>query len=104
MGSHFVLQQRTVAEQYILEKSLKQWIAGMEKQEKKEFVDALFEVIETAGIKDTDQLYKLTPVRLMGLMKAIDELPEKKRETLSETIRKLADEVGKTKKNGRNKT
>lgn len=104
MGSHFVYSKGLSQSSIFWNETLKQWIAGMEKQEKKEFVDALFEVIETAGIKDTDQLYKLTPVRLMGLMKAIDELPEKKRETLSETIRKLADEVGKAKKNGRNKT
>ena len=104
MGSHFVYSKGLSQSSIFWNETLKQWIAGMEKQEKKEFVDALFEVIETAGIKDTDQLYKLTPMRLMGLMKAIDELPEKKRETLSETIRKLADEVGKTKKNGRNKT
>ena len=104
MGSHFVYSKGLSQSSIFWNETLKQWIAGMEKQEKKEFVDALFEVIETAGIKDTDQLYKLTPMRLMGLMKAIDELPEKKRETLSETIRKLADEIGKTKKNGRNRT
>ena len=104
MGSHFVYSKGLSQSSIFWKETLKQWIAGMEKQEKKEFVDALFEVIETAGIKDTDQLYKLTPMRLMGLMKAIDELPEKKRETLSETIRKLADEIGKTKKNGRNRT
>lgn len=95
LGPEFVHLKERSRDSIFWDGTLKKWIAGLDNSERKSFVNALFEVLETAGIGDTDQLNKISFGKLLSLLKAVDRLPEREREVLSGTIKKLADEVGR---------
>lgn len=102
-GPEFVhLKQRT-RDSIFWDGTLKKWIAGLENRERRNFVDTLFAVLESAGIENTDELNKITWSKFITLMKAVDKLPEEEKEILSYAIKRLTNEVEKGKKRRKNK-
>lgn len=94
-GSHMVHVDKLTEHSMFWDNTLKQWLKGLNTNERKNFVNALFHVFDHAGIQDTDQLYNMTWNRFINLLKAVDKLPEKEQEWLSVPIKKLVEQAGK---------
>lgn len=97
-GPKFIHLQQRAEDSIFWDGTLRSWIAGLNHEERKNFVDTLFAVLENAGIDDTEKLNKMTFGKFITLMKAVDKLGEEEKEVLSCTIRKLTEEVGRRKK------
>ena len=94
-GPHMVHLDKLTEHSIFWDGTLKQWLKGLNTEERKSFVNALFHVFDNAGIQDTNQLNKMTLNKFISLLKAVDKLSEEERECLSSPIKKLVDQAGK---------
>ena len=101
MGTRLVRMDSLTQDSIFWDGTLKKWIARLNNEERKSFVNALFAVFEKANINDAEQLKKITWKKFITLLRAVDKLSEEERSILSVTIKKLVDEEEKEKERTR---
>ncbi len=81
MGGDFVYASRRSATSIVMDNALREWIDGMSNDQRKAFVSALFDVLESTGAELTDELPEklLRGGGLRKLAEAASIYPEQKR-------------------------
>ena len=100
VGNRFVRQEKRTAVGQLSDNVLREWFASMTPEERKAFVDALFDVLTKGG---TITSLKDLPSGLMGgatLLKSLVEAGEERRDSLAEGLHLLAEEVRGSLKKG----
>lgn len=70
LGGDFVRVQEMSAETRFLDKTIQKWIAGMTKEERGSFVDAVFALLTAGGAGQTDDI--LQPKNIRAFFKALN--------------------------------
>ena len=95
MRNHFVEEPSVTAGSAFVEKTVDRWIAGIPLDERREFVDNLFDVIEATGTDNVSDLLKeglKKPLELLKSFSAMDPEDQKRiREVLWQLVRTGAD-------------
>lgn len=91
-GKDFILVEELTADSRFLDRTMEAWLADMTKEERNEFVDAIFEMMmeeENSTIKDI-----LKPTRIVNYIKTL-KVDEERRKTISSELQKLVDAAKK---------
>ncbi len=86
IGTKFVHLTDLTNESLTFTKTIKSWLAFMDEEQRKQFVDALFTILDKAGIDNTEQLYKLNLSSFYDLIKAAEGLNKQEQSVLRKTI------------------
>lgn len=93
LGNSFIHLSELSADSIFWDETFKKWIDGMNLEERKDFVNALFAIFDGAGIEDVENIKRLTLRRLLHLLRAVDHLTEEEKRSLTKSVKKLADEI-----------
>lgn len=88
----FVLADEVNKYSKSLSLSLKAWLAEMKPEERKEFVDAFFDVFVHAGINDFMEIVDMDVKTAGGLIKEVAKVPVTQREKVTKLIKLLIEE------------
>ena len=75
--------------------TLKNWLAGMNTEERKGVVDAFFDVFEQAEIRDFTEIADMDMKTAAALVKAVAKVPQEHRERMTKLIKLLIEESTK---------
>ena len=78
-----------------LSTTLKQWLAKIEPQERCEFVNTVFDVLEQAGMEDLTDLSNIDVKKAGVLIKSAAKVPQEQRELVGKLIKMLIEESTK---------
>lgn len=88
---------RSVTEQSrMLDKTLKSWIGGMDREKREEFVDTLFAVLQEAEIETVDDLANMKWKKFIELMKIRSTLDKENADIMAKTLHQLFKESNQT--------
>lgn len=96
LGKSFVHVKSVAQGSVLLDKTLKAWIGKMDNEQREEFVDALFSVLEAANIKTVDDLAKMSWKKFVELMKLKNTMGKENQEVVTRTMRMLWEESNRT--------
>lgn len=99
LGGNFVYVNAVTKQSIALNKTLKAWIDKMQIEEREEFVDALFSILEEGEIRTVDDLAKVGWKKFIELMKAKNNLSQKNQKILKKTLKLLWEESNHTLRN-----
>ena len=88
-GPAFVHMDELEEDSIYLDRTLKSWIGGLNDEQRHQFVEALFGILENAQITDLDQLGKIKFGQLLELWKAMEGLEPESKAALKDTLLKL---------------
>ncbi len=86
LGSHIVKADGLDRNSVRLDRTLRNWIGGMDEAQRRQFVDVLFSIASDSNFENLDQMsFK----QLIGMIKAADELSKDDWNVLKDTVRQL---------------
>lgn len=86
LGAHIVKADSLDKNSVRLDKTLRNWIGGMDEAQRRQFVDVLFSIASDSNFENLDQMsFK----QLIGMIKAADELSKDDWNVLKNTVRQL---------------
>ena len=88
-GPAFVHMDDLEEDSIYLDRTLKSWIGGLNDGQRRQFVEALFGILENAQITDLDQLGKIKFGQLLELWKALEGLEPESKAALKDTLFQL---------------
>lgn len=80
----------------ILNKALNRWIDSMDKDARRVFVDALFEILTESGAKNLSQIYERHFTKPIGALKLYSHLDKESKRVLMELLKALTGEFTDT--------
>lgn len=87
IGPKFVHLDQLERESILLDKTVEQWFESVSDEQRQNFVEAMFEVLDNAGITDADDFRKITPVMLAELVKGVRGLDAEERKCMLGVIK-----------------
>ncbi len=90
LGNSFVTADRLSNESTLMDKTLRKWLGGLNNDEKKLFVSALFDMIEAPGAATLDELNKNKFISYSAAIKAVSGFSEEKRSEFFRILVELA--------------
>ena len=90
LGSHFVRALRLSERSVLLSKTLNSWIADVEPEQRRKFVNFVFDVLETSGADTFSELHKNKIKNYGELIRAGRSMDGSRRKQFSEVLRVLA--------------
>lgn len=86
LGAHIVKADGLDRNSVRLDRTLRNWIGGMDEAQRRQFVDVLFSIASDSNFENLDQMsFK----QLIGMIKAADELSKDDWNVLKDTVRQL---------------
>lgn len=76
MGPDFIYLQEVTGQSKLMDRAIKTWLEGMDKEERSRFADAVFDTLEASGASRTWDLLKLKNIK--GVIKEFSEDEEKR--------------------------
>lgn len=98
LGNHFMETNGVSKESIMMERTLTSWILQLEPEEREEFVDTLFGILDTAKIYSTEELARIKWKNVSDLIKAATGLPKESQEMIGNTLKMLWMEATKNRK------
>lgn len=95
-GNHFVFADNLSESSVMLDRTLKNWIYGLEADEREEFVDILFGTLQSTGAVTLDELTANKFAMMCNISKSLSSLPQEKQMVLKDVIRRFAYSSGET--------
>lgn len=95
LGSQFIYSEEITKGSQILDDTLKAWINNLSEEERAQFVDSLFTVLEATGAKTISDLTKAKLKKANMILKSYQAMNHTTKEMLSETIKLLTNEYYK---------
>lgn len=89
LGNHFVRAEQMDEKTVLLNETLEQWLTHFNPTERQQMIDALFSLLDAAGIKTVDDFFELRFSGLQEAVRASQEISEDTRRLLREAIRLL---------------
>ena len=86
MGADFVMMEELTSDAKFLDKTIKRWMASMTPQERDQFIDTIFDIMESEGVDSTDDIMK--PRNLVAYFKTLHS-DEEVRGVLAKEVVKL---------------
>ena len=93
LGPDFVRLEQVTAGSRLVDRALKDWLAGLTREERERFVDAVFGVLEATGAVTVRQL--VDPHNARVLVRAMTGVDEKTRAMLLRVLSALASSAGR---------
>ena len=94
-GSDFIYTGSFGRSSRMFAETMRNWISGPDDEEKKMFVDALFDLLSDAGIRTTGEMH-LDSGKIRRLFGSIRSMPERNRKNFFRWIGRLLKESGRT--------
>ena len=91
VGDHFAQAMSRSHSTVALDRVIKNWVAGLSPQERKRFIDSLFNVLELSGAETISDLKENGLSAAAGMVVAMASLPPEDQKGLWEIIASLAD-------------
>lgn len=95
-GNHFVFADNLSESSVMLDRTLKNWIYGLEADEREEFVNILFGTLQSTGASTLDELTANKFAMMCNISKSLSSLPQEKQMVLKDVIRRFAYSTGET--------
>lgn len=89
MRNSFVYLDSVSNASKFLDNTIKEWIATLDTNQRKEFVDRLFEILESQGAKTTNELSAMGLKNLVGAIKVIGNMDPVVKRNLSIVVKSL---------------
>ncbi len=86
LGSHFVEVPGTTQGSVIWEKTIRNWVAGFNLEERENFVNLVYDLIQTSGATTTSQLKEEGLKNTLGIMRAYTKLPAEDQKVVRDTL------------------
>lgn len=96
LGNHFVFADNLSESSVMLDRTLKNWVYGLEADEREEFVDILFGTLQSTGASTLDELTANKFAMMCNISKSLSSLPQEKQMVLKDVIRRFAYSSGET--------
>lgn len=96
LGNHFVFAENLAESSIMLDKTLKNWIYGLEPEEREEFVNILFDTLQSTGATTLDELVANKMAMMNNISKTLSELSPQKQQVLRDVIKRFAYSSGET--------
>ena len=96
LGNHFVFAENLAESSIMLDKTLKNWIYGLEPEEREEFVNILFDTLQSTGATTLDELVANKMAMMNNISKTLSELSPEKQQVLRDVIKRFAYSSGET--------
>lgn len=96
LGNHFVFAENLAESSIMLDKTLKNWIYGLEPEEREEFVNILFDTLQSTGATTLDELVANKMAMMNNISKTLSELSSEKQQVLRDVIKRFAYSSGET--------
>lgn len=77
----------------MLDETLKNWLAGISVEERREFIDAIFDLINATGITDFEDLGKLKLKNITNLLNEYNEFSKEKKDMLMRIMKLFREEA-----------
>ncbi|MFV0464656.1 MAG: Mbeg1-like protein [Lachnospiraceae bacterium] len=100
MGSSFVRVETLAKGSLLLDTKLKSWISGMLPEEREEFVEVIFDILDEAHITTAEELKQMNLKTVIDLVRTGSRFDKENQKILSKTLRKLWSEINSPKKQG----
>lgn len=95
LGNQFVYSDEVTRGSQVLGETLKAWINNLSEEERAQFVDSLFAILEATGAKTISDLTKAKLKKANMILKSYQAMDHTTKEMLSETIKLLTNEYYK---------
>ncbi len=89
LGREFVVMDKVTNTSLFIDKTLKDWIGGMEPSQRAQFINALYEILAATDIKDLTELPTDWLKRAWSAGEALRSIDDQTRKALFETLRLL---------------
>lgn len=96
LGNHFVLVENMNEASIKLDKTLKNWVYGMEPETREEFVNIMFDAISATGVTTLDELTSSKLSMINEITKHLTGLPKDKQKALKDVLLRFAYSGGET--------
>lgn len=90
LGNHFVVAENVKESSVALDKTLKNWIYGLSSEEREEFVNTLFDALQSTGATTLDELSGNKLDALNTITKTMSELPKEKQQAFVDVLVRFA--------------
>lgn len=95
LGSKFVQRKERTAESLMFEETLKNWLDGMNDEQKEKFISDLFDAIHATGAKNLSEISGGGLKSMTALFKSLTHLDDENKEVINKLWTALTDEYGK---------
>jgi hypothetical protein len=99
LGKQFFYVDNLTQRSKFLDETLKAWVSKLDKSQREQFVESLFDVLEELQVKNIADFSRGKFRKLGGIIKAIGNMPPENKKVLSQTIRQLFAESGEVLRN-----
>lgn len=96
LGPSLVLVERVAAESVLWDQTMKAWLNHLDKGERQEIVETVFQILDEAEIRTVDDFYRSKWKVMQDLMKVKGELPEETMQLFSKALKLLWSEGNKS--------
>ncbi|MGN0506513.1 MAG: DUF2974 domain-containing protein [Lachnospiraceae bacterium] len=103
LGAHFVTEESLSEASRLLRITIRNWLKTLEKEEREQFVDTLFQVLEMTQAKTVDDLTAEWHKAANAIIKSFNGLDKQTKLMLAKTVRALLKEGNLTIRNTRKK-
>lgn len=96
LGPSLVLVERVAAESVLWDQTMKAWLNHLDKGERQEIVETVFQILDEAEIRTVDDFYRSKWKVMQDLMKVKGELPDETMQLFSKALKLLWSEGNKS--------
>jgi hypothetical protein len=96
MANHFVLTDNVSQSSLMLDETLKHWIYGLEVEQRRQFVDALFDALDATGATTIDELPANKLQLINEITRSFSNLPTEQQQILRYVLMRFAFSGGET--------
>lgn len=89
LGNQFVESEKISDESRLVERTVKAWVHQLEFEDREQFVDALFHILEDADIHTTEELAKIRWKNFSEMLKAYTHLGKENQEMITKVLKML---------------
>ncbi len=90
LGNHFVVADNVKESSITLDKTLKQWVYGLQPDEREEFVNILFDALQSTGATTLDELSNNKLDVINNVTKTMTSLPKEKQQAFRDVLVQFA--------------
>ena len=90
LGEDFIRTKKLSVESALMDEALRQWLGNLSNEEKKLFVNSVFDSLEASGASTLDELNKNKLVSYNAILKAGAEFPAEKRAEIFRILKSFA--------------
>lgn len=89
LGTNFIYLEKVTYGSQMIDKTLKNWFKNSTQEQKEQFVDVLFDILDKAGAKNVSDLSAKKFASAILLLKTYKNIDEENKEILTKTLKTI---------------